>query len=288
MIQPYGNVWNFAPTHEDEAWGLYAVAIRSGPGPIPPLPKAWSLQYLVRGAATLVAPGRRRQRLEAGDVVLIGPSAKPISLVPDPSRNNHIHAVDFAGAIIERWDRANFFGTLPKVVHAGFDENLLGLVAKLVELARSDPPSASRLMSGLLSNFLARLEIASRLGIGTGIQRQLVQDARYLLSDPLQDQYALDAVADQLGVSYSWFRRSFRIQTGQTPLEYRTQKRLERAFQLLADSSLPVGAIALRLGFSSQSYFTRMFRRETGLSPSVWRENHLRQEGEPSEGKDPA
>ena len=277
MIESHTNSWKFVPTAQDEAWGLFVTAISSGQGPAVSIPGSWSLQYLVRGAVILKVPGQRRQRVEAGDVVLLGP-ANHSSLVPDPLSSSHIHRLDFAGAWVERWDHGGFFGALPRVIHAGFDENMLGLVAKLVELARSNPPSANRLMGGLLSHLLARLEVAARLGSGTGAQRQLVQDARHLLSDPTQDHHALDSVADQLGVSYSWFRRSFRVQTGQTPQRYRLQQRLERACQLLADSSLPVGAIAVRLVFSSQSYFTRMFRKETGLSPSVWRANHLRPE----------
>jgi len=277
MAESHTHSWKFVPTPQDEAWGLYVTGIRSGHGPMVSFPDSWSLQYLVRGAGHLTVPGHRRQRVEAGDVVLMAPSDET-KLVPDPLRSHHIHRVDFAGDWAARWEQQGFFGPMPRVIRAGFDENLLGLVAKLVELARSNPPSANRLMGGLLSHLLSRLEIASRLGSGTGVQRQLVQDARHLLSDPTQDQCALDSVADQLGVSYSWFRRSFRTQTGQTPLRYRLQQRLERACQLLADSSLPVGAIAVRLGFHSQSYFTRMFRKETGLSPSVWRANHLRQD----------
>ena len=52
----------------------------------------------------------------------------------------------------------------------------------------------------------------------------------------------------------------------------------DRACQLLTDSGQSVGGIARELGFSSQAYFARMFRKETGLSPSVWRASQLRRD----------
>ena len=174
---------------------------------------------------------------------------------------------------MERWIDQGFFSTLPRVIRTGFDEHLLGLIVRLVELARNQPPEAGRVMGGALSHLLARLESAARQGSGTGRQRELVQGARRLLSDADWDHTGLETVAEELGVSYSWFRRSFHTQTGFTPQRFRSLQRLDRACQLLADSNLSVGEIARMLEFSSQAYFARMFRKETGLAPSVWRAN---------------
>ena len=198
------------------------------------------------------------------------------TLVAEPQTTCRIHFVDFAGEWMERWMAAGLFGTLPRVIRTGFDEHLLGLIVRLVELARSQPPEAGRMMGGALAHLLARLETAAHLGSGTGRQRNLVQDARRLLSDPEWTQTGLENLASELGVSYSWFRRSFQTQTGFTPQRFRGLQRLDRACQLLADSGQSIGGIARELGFSSQAYFARMFRRETGLSPSVWRASQLK------------
>jgi AraC-like DNA-binding protein len=186
--------------------------------------------------------------------------------------------VDFAGEWMERWMDRGLFGPLPRVIRTGFDEHLLGLIVRLVELARNQPPEAGRMMGGALAHLLARLETAVRQGSGTGRQRDLVAGARRLLSDPDRDRTGLETLAAELGVSYSWFRRSFQTQTGFTPQRFRWLQRLDRACQLLTDSGQSVGGIARELGFSSQAYFARMFRKETGLSPSVWRASQLRRD----------
>ena len=271
MLEATARHWQFAPTSRDELWGLYVTALGSGTEPGGAPVSGWRLHYLVRGAAALSVPGRRRQRVEAGDVVLLDARAG-CALVPDPLRPCRIHTVDFGGESAARWMGAALFGKPPRVVRVGFDENLLGLLVKMVELALEPVPDANRLLAGLLANLMARLEVAARLGSGGGRQGRLVQDARRILSDPQQDGLGLETAAQELGVSYSWFRRAFRVQTGHPPHRFRHLQRLERACQLLSDSSLSVGEISRRLGFSSQAYFARMFRKETGLSPSVWRE----------------
>jgi AraC-like DNA-binding protein len=268
-------LWKVLPTPQDEAWGLYVTAVGSV-DELPALAGAgWRLHFLVRGRAVLTVPGRRRQRLEAGEVVLADAQA---TLVAETQTTCRIHLVDFAGEWMERWVDRGLFGPLPRVIRTGFDEHLLGLIVRLVELARNQPPEAGRMMGGALSHLLARLETAARQGSGTGRQRDLVAGARRLLSDPDRDRTRLETLAAELGVSYSWFRRSFQTQTGFTPQRFRWLQRLDRACQLLTDSGQSVGGIARELGFSSQAYFARMFRKETGLSPSVWRASQLRRD----------
>lgn len=268
-------LWKFQPAPQDEAWGLYVVAIGSGEE-LPVLAgHGWRLHVLVRGAAGLLVPGRRRLRLEAGDVLLLDAAGEAV-LVPETQSTCRIHFVDFAGGWMERWMAAGFFAPLPRVIRTGFDEHLLGLIVRLVELAKNPPPDVGRMMGGALSHLLARLESATRQGSGAGRQRELVQGARQLLGDPEWDHTGLEALAAEMGVSYSWFRRTFQTQTGFTPQRFRGLRRLDRACQLLADTNLSIGEVAASLGFSSQAYFARAFRKETGLAPSVWRANQLR------------
>jgi AraC family transcriptional regulator len=55
------------------------------------------------------------------------------------------------------------------------------------------------------------------------------------------------------------------------PYAFVLEERIRRAEALLADAALPIGIIAIRLGFSSQSHFTATFRRLRGISPRAYR-----------------
>jgi AraC family transcriptional regulator len=68
------------------------------------------------------------------------------------------------------------------------------------------------------------------------------------------------------------FRRAFGVPVG----EYARARRIEAGRHALDDRSRPINEIALTLGFSSQSHFTRVFRRQTGLTPYAYRRQHVR------------
>ncbi len=265
------NLWTLAPEPEDLTWGLYVTAVGAGVTHLAVPTEDWRMLYLVRGAAILVVGGRR-QRLEAGHVVLLPPQ-RTFTLHSDPQRPTRAHRLDFNGDLMTRWATAGFFGAFPAVLRPGFDETLLGHIRSMVELARLKPLGMGRLLAGVLANLLARLETVARSGAGAGAgrQRHLVQEARHLLADPARDRLRLDSIAEDLGVSYSWFRQAFRRQAGFPPQRFRQNQRMTRACQLLADTQLPITAIAQELGFGSLAYFSRVFRKETGLSPSTWR-----------------
>lgn len=72
-------------------------------------------------------------------------------------------------------------------------------------------------------------------------------------------------------LSAGHFHRALRDTTGQTPLEFVTARRIERARQLLSESAMSVTELCLEVGFSSPSHFARLFRRATGLSPMEYR-----------------
>ena len=87
----------------------------------------------------------------------------------------------------------------------------------------------------------------------------------------LQENIALDVLAEMAGMSVHHFARAFRQSVGMPPHGYVVHRRVERAQQLLGATDLPLSEIALVTGFSDQSHFARHFRRLTGISPSVAR-----------------
>lgn len=81
----------------------------------------------------------------------------------------------------------------------------------------------------------------------------------------------LSAVAE---VSSGHFARAFKKSTGRTVHEFIEDVRLERAYALLAESTVPLKQIAARLGFATPSSFTLAFRRATGTTPACYRKEH--------------
>ena len=96
MPQTPSHLWKILPTPQDEAWGLYVTAIGSGEDPPILSGNGWRLHFLVRGTVGLVVRGRRRLRLEAGEVVLLDARGEAL-LVPEPQTTCRIHFVASLG-----------------------------------------------------------------------------------------------------------------------------------------------------------------------------------------------
>jgi len=92
------------------------------------------------------------------------------------------------------------------------------------------------------------------------------------------DQYAayplqVADLARVAGLSSARLHARFVAECGQTPMEYIRSRRLHKAVGLLRDSQLPIGEIAHRVGYSSQSAFAAAVQREFGVSPGKLRQS---------------
>jgi YesN/AraC family two-component response regulator len=78
-------------------------------------------------------------------------------------------------------------------------------------------------------------------------------------------------VASAIGVSENYLSQIFHRELGLPPWDYLTRYRIRQAEQLLRCTTESITAIATRVGFQDSGYFGRVFRRETGMSPTVFR-----------------
>ncbi len=109
---------------------------------------------------------------------------------------------------------------------------------------------------------LQQLERNSHLG-ADAVRR--VERARQLLeSDAVCD---IESVATQVGWSGDHLRRMMREVLQQSPYQLQTAARLRRARQMLRDESLPIAHVASRCGFEDASHFSRVFKKDCGLTP---------------------
>ncbi|MGN9790782.1 helix-turn-helix transcriptional regulator [Streptomyces sp. OZ13] len=85
----------------------------------------------------------------------------------------------------------------------------------------------------------------------------------------------LDAIAAHAGYSRYHFVRAFKAVYGQTPGQYLSRRRVERAEEMLRTANLSVTEICTLVGFTSLGTFSARFKKQTGLSPSEYRARHV-------------
>ena len=97
--------------------------------------------------------------------------------------------------------------------------------------------------------------------------------------DHIEKHYAeevdIKALADMCYLSEPHFFRLFKREIGDTPISYRNRLRVEKAKMLLSDGECSVSEISAMLGFESVYYFSRVFKKSVGVSPTVYQQNAL-------------
>lgn len=101
-----------------------------------------------------------------------------------------------------------------------------------------------------------------------GRVRSNVANALRLMDDHIADPLALGQIARLSGISSRQLQRHFLADLGKSVIQYYLELRLGKAEQLLRQSRLPLSEISLATGFSSQSNFTRAYRRQYQTTPT--------------------
>lgn len=116
-----------------------------------------------------------------------------------------------------------------------------------------------------------RIPVEVRVG-ALADEAHLLQRAEAHISDHLADRISLDQMACLCGMTPYRFSRFFKKTYGHTFQEYLLRQRVEKAAQLLRNRSALVVDVAYLTGFRDPSYFARIFKRYTGVSPADFRQ----------------
>jgi AraC family transcriptional regulator len=122
---------------------------------------------------------------------------------------------------------------------------------------------ASRLLRG--HSLVASEEPGTRHGAMSGFRLRRVLS---YIEGNLSEDLSLGAIASISGLSTSHCQRAFRNAVGLSVHRFIIQRRVERAKSLLIDQNVPIGEVALAVGFSHQSHLAYHMRRLLGISPA--------------------
>ena len=142
------------------------------------------------------------------------------------------------------------------------------------EMARLNIGVTSVLSKGVfnLKETLAHLDAAlTRRRALSGEAQRLVRQAMAYLQEHYAEPISRQDIADHVGLSDDYLTSCFHKELGLTPVVYLNRYRVQQARQLLKHTHKSITEIALDVGFSNSSYFSRIFRRETGRSPEAYR-----------------
>ena len=98
--------------------------------------------------------------------------------------------------------------------------------------------------------------------------------ANAIVKDPSKE-YSLDMLALESGLSQAKLQEGFKLLYTRTVTEYIRHTRLEAARDYIRTTEMNISQIVYTIGFSSRSYFSKIFKRKYGISPSEF-QNHVK------------
>ena len=134
-------------------------------------------------------------------------------------------------------------------------------IRKLIELSRYH-----RVTQGMIDPAPSEIVI-------TSLDEKLIEKAiKYVEDNMSRTELSVEELSRELGMSRVHLYKKLLQITGKTPIEFIRVIRLKRAAQLLRESQLHVSEVAFEVGFNNPKYFSRYFKDEFGLLPSVYQE----------------
>lgn len=150
-----------------------------------------------------------------------------------------------------------------------FDE-FDGLFRAIEETNQQLRPMSEQLAMNLLERLLIRCYEASSVAEYPTIDHRVLQ-ACQILSESLAAEISVEALAQQVFLSPSRLAHLFREQVGVGIVRWREDQRIIRAKLLLQTTPMSVAAIGQQVGYDDQLYFSRVFKKRVGVSPSEYR-----------------
>ena len=233
----------------------------------------FQLVYISRGQGIFEAEGMKPTLIEAGTAFLLFPGIWH-RYRPAEQTGWEEFWVGFKGSYADYLMQQACFQPDSPLIRIGFNSELLHILTHLVDTIRFDSEATGPLSSCLTIQVLA-LVYASAIMTNPEQSRrhQLIHQARFKMHECEERDLDLEQLANEMNVSYVWFRKEFKRIVGTSPGQYHLNLRIKRAMQLLRETDLPVGQIADQLGFESDFHFSKIFRQKAELSPSQYRKS---------------
>ena len=154
-----------------------------------------------------------------------------------------------------------------KTVSEDFDV-ILGLTKKLISIHNSQRIDAiferNSIMNAILSLFIDKPKTYKEKS------PEIIKTIE-TINGKIKENISVSDLAASLGYNVNYFSRLFKSHIGVSPQKYIIDKRLELAKHLLLTTNMSVGEIAAESGYNDAMYFSRLFSKETGISPAFFK-----------------
>lgn len=288
------NYYKYLPVSEvDKSWGLYVVNVgctRIEKAQVYPpcnhpshhyfkwdegrIFDEFQLIYILNGEGMFESKSCPLTPVKSGTLLMLYPFEWH-RFKPNDETGWEEYWIGCKGTILQNINKHHFFPKESPTYHLGTNESVINLFTDVIEQTRSEKTGYQQLVSGMLLHLFGKIfALSKQISFDKKNKHEdVINQAMSIMHSNINSCLSFEKLAGDFCVSYSLFRKEFKLYTGMSPHQYFLQLKLNKAKIRLLNSEDSVKQIADELGFESVYAFSKIFKAKMGYSP-----NHFKKE----------
>lgn len=216
--------------------------------------------------------GKDDRVIHAGHMILYRPK-EPQKYEYYAEDQTEVYWVHFTGSDVTNILRSYGLTDDKQVFCCGSEPEYQHLFRFMIEELQMCRDGYQEMLEMYLRQIFIRLQryFKTSMRIDNSHAAEEIDKATTYFSEHYSEPINIDTYAEEHHFSTSWFIRNFKLYTGSTPMQYILAKRIYNAEALLHGTQYNITEIAQIVGYDNPLYFSRIFKKIKGLSPSEYR-----------------
>ena len=235
--------------------------------------KDFQLLFIAKGKGHFVINGKK-EIVSEGNMILFRPDESQMYYYYGKDKTE-VYWIHFTGKNVEDLLNQYDFPNNKNVFFAGFSSDYEYFYTKIIQELQLERKNYTDMISLFFKQLLIVVNrfLIEEKKSNTEIQNK-VEKATHYFNEHYNEEINIDDFAASINMSTCYFIRCFRQIVRVSPLQYILSLRMSNAKNLLGNTTYNINEIAQIVGYENQLYFSRLFRKNVGVSPSEYRKQN--------------
>lgn len=240
----------------------------------------YQIIYITKGKGRFVSEGKEFVIIP-GTVIFLFPGIRH-AYKPDLVTGWNEFWVGFRSEYFDALLQEGVIHPAKPVYYIGLQDIIIELFTTIFDRVKRQRPCYQFRVSANIIMLLAEIISFDRKQEQGSNSESIISRVKCIFQENIHENIDLEMIAEKLHLSTSYLNEKFKAYTGMTPYQYYLHLKVNKAKELLETGDMSIKELSFKLGFEDQYYFSRLFKKKTGVPPSQWNLFHQAEEALPS------